>query len=70
MPLSNRIMITNLIKWYMIPQNVNFSYKSFQEPILTMWNAEMDFIKLYQQKHQSIQEYYERFISLMEVKKH
>lgn len=34
----------DLIKLYKILQNVNFSYKSSQEPILTMWNAKRAFI--------------------------
>ena len=57
----------DLIKMYRILQNVNFSYKSVQEPILTMWNAKRDFMNLRQQRHQSVQEYYERFIALKEV---
>ena len=32
-----------------------------------MWNAKRDFINLRQQKHQSVQEYYERFVALKEV---
>lgn len=59
----------DLIKLYKILQNVNFSYKSSQEPILTMWKAKRDFINLQQQKHQSLLEYYERFIALRDVNK-
>ena len=32
-----------------------------------MWNAKRDFINLRQQKHQSVQEYYERFVALRDV---
>ena len=32
-----------------------------------MCNAKADFIKLHQQLHQSVQEYYERFIAMREV---
>lgn len=32
----------NPIKLYKILQSVNFSYRSNQEPILTMWNAKAD----------------------------
>ena len=32
-----------------------------------MWNAKKDFINLRKQKHQSVQEYYERFVALKEV---
>ena len=59
----------DLIKLYKILQNVNFSYKSSQEPILTMWNAKRDFINLRQEKHQSVQEYCECFIALRDVNK-
>ena len=54
---------------YKILQSVNFSYQSKQDLILTMWNAEVDFIKLHQhqQPHQCVQEYYERFITLCDV---
>ena len=50
-----------------ILQSVNFSYRSSEEPIKTMWQAKVDFIKLRQQKHQSVQEYYEKFMALKEV---
>ena len=32
-----------------------------------MWEAKADFIKLRQQKHQSVQDYYEKFVALKEV---
>ena len=48
-------------------QNVNFTYGSNQEPVLSMWVAKNDFIKLQQGKHQSVQEYYKRFMALKEV---
>lgn len=54
----------DLIKLYKILQNVNFSYKHNQQSILTMWNAKRDFMNLHQQKHQSMQKYYERFVVL------
>jgi hypothetical protein len=57
----------DLIQLYKILHCVNFSYKPSQEPILTMWNAKRDFINLKQQRHQSVQEYYERFMALREV---
>ena len=57
----------NVIQLYKILQSVNFSYRSNQEPILTMWNAKADFIKLRQQKQQTVQEYYERFIAMRDV---
>jgi hypothetical protein len=57
----------NVIKLYKILQGVNFSYRSNQEPILTMWNAKVDFIKLRQKPQQSVQEYYERFIAMRDV---
>ena len=57
----------DVIQLYKILQSVNFSYRSNQEPILTMWNAKADFIKLRQQKQQTVQEYYERFIAMRDV---
>ena len=36
---------------------------------LIMWNAKRTFINLHQQKHQSVQEYYESFFALKEVSK-
>ena len=38
--------VKNLINLYKILQNVNFSYKSSQEPILSIWNAKKDFMNL------------------------
>ena len=32
----------DLIKLYKILQSINFSYRSNQEPILTMWNAKAE----------------------------
>ena len=32
-----------------------------------MWNAKADFIKLRQQPHQSVQDYYEKFVALRDV---
>lgn len=29
----------DLIKLYKVLQNINFSYRSNQEPVLTMWNS-------------------------------
>ena len=46
----------NLITLLKILQSVNFSYRNNQEPILIMWNAKADFIKIRQQPHQSVQE--------------
>ena len=57
----------DMLTLYKILQSVNFSYRSSQEPILTMWNAKVDFIKLRQQKHQTVQEYFERFIAMRDV---
>ena len=51
-----------MLALYRILQSMNFSFQSSQEPILTMWTAKVDFMRLQQQKHQAIQEYYKRFI--------
>jgi hypothetical protein len=59
----------DLMRLYKILQNVNFSYKSNQEPILTMWNVKRDYMNLCQQKHQSVQEYYEQLMVLLDVNK-
>ena len=57
----------DLIRLLEMLQNVNFTYWSNQEPMLSMWVAKNDFIKLQQGKHQSVQEYYKRFIAPKEV---
>ena len=49
-------------------QNVNFAYTNKnEEPILAMWKAKSDFVKIRQGKGQSVSEYYERFKTLQEV---
>ena len=35
--------------------------------IKTMWMAKSDFIKLHQQPHQSVQDYYKKFLDMMDV---
>jgi hypothetical protein len=57
----------NPLDLFRILQTVDCSYHSNQEPVLTIWNAKTDFIKLRQQKGQSVQEYFERFVALKEV---
>lgn len=52
---------------YKLLQNANFSYTPSQEPILTMWLAKYDFVRLRQQKGQSVTEYRERFSGMLEV---
>eukprot|EP00956_Cyclotella_meneghiniana_P012790 scaffold18188_cov20-Cyclotella_meneghiniana.AAC.2 len=52
---------------YKILQNVNFSYRSSQEPMMTIWNALYDFVTIRQHPNQSVQEYYEKFSNLKEV---
>jgi len=48
-------------------QNVNFSYRTNPEPIISMCNAKHDFILISQGRYQSVQEYCEIFIALKEV---
>jgi hypothetical protein len=46
----------NLIRLLEMLQNVNFTYGSNQEPVLSMWVAKSDSTKLQQGKHQSVQD--------------
>ena len=41
----------DLVQFLELLQQVNFSYRSNQEPFLTMFNAKADFFKFKQQKH-------------------
>ena len=50
-----------------ILQGVNFSYVNSEEPIVTMFKAKYDFIRIRQQRGQSVTDYYERFIAMKEV---
>ena len=52
---------------FTILQSVNCSDKSNREAVLTMWMVKSDFIKLRQQKGQSIQDYHESFMASKEV---
>jgi hypothetical protein len=57
----------DLIGLYKILQSVNFSHTNSEEPIMSMWKAKADFVKLRQSKGQSVSKYYERFIALRDV---
>ena len=48
-------------------QNVNFSYQNNQELILLVFTAKSDLMCLWQSTHQSVQDYYEKFMALKEV---
>jgi hypothetical protein len=57
----------DLIELYKILLTVNFSYTHSEEPIMSMWKAKSDFVKIRQAKGQTVNEYFERFIALRDV---
>ena len=54
---------------YKLLQSANFSYTNNKEPIMAMWKVIADFVKIKQQKGQTVNDYYERFKTMYEVNK-
>ena len=46
-------------------QIVNSNYQSNQELVLSMFTAKSDFMQLHQSKHQSVQDFYKKFMELL-----
>jgi hypothetical protein len=57
----------DVIGLYKILLKTNFSYTSVEHPILTMFKAKLDFIRIRQLDNQSVTEYYKKFMAMKEV---
>jgi hypothetical protein len=57
----------DVIGLYKLLQKINFSYTPVEEPILTMFKAKQDFMRIRQYDGQSVTEYYEKFLAMKEV---
>ena len=57
----------DVLALYKILQSVSFSYTNSEEPMVSIWKAKSDFMRIRQGKGQSVIDYYERFIALKDV---
>jgi hypothetical protein len=57
----------DMLKLIKLLQSVNFNQTDSEEPIVSMFKAKLDFMRIRQQKGQTVNEYFERFIAMMGV---